>query len=124
MKENVKNDTTLLNEVLEKIPNKYMAVIAASKRAKALNDGARPLIKRGVKPTTIAMEEIAAGAIILGPAKPELPEVQTEEAELLPPSDSDSPTAEEPDDSTAEESVEESEDSPTKPEDSSTEAEE
>ncbi len=116
MKENVKNDTTLLNEVLEKIPNKYMAVIAASKRAKAINEGARPLIRVGVKPTTIAMGEIAAGLIVLVPAKPELPEVQTEEAELLPSPDNDSPAAEEPDDSTAEESAEKSEDSPTEAE--------
>ena len=116
MKENMKNDTALLNEVLEKIPNKYMAVIAASKRAKQINDGARPFIRVGVKATTIAMGEIAAGLIVLGPAKPELPEVQTEEAELLLPSDSDSPAAEEPDDSTTEEPAEESEDSSTEAE--------
>ena len=70
----MKDDTTLINEVLEEIPNKYRAVIVASKRAKAINDEtARPLVRTGAKkPTTIALEEIAAGLINGPEARPEL----------------------------------------------------
>lgn len=59
----MKDDVTLINEVMQRIPNKYMATIVASKRAKALNQGVRPLIRIEAKPTTIALNEIAAGYI-------------------------------------------------------------
>jgi DNA-directed RNA polymerase subunit omega len=66
----MKDDVTLINEVLEKIPNKYMAVIVASKRAKELNKGVRPLVKTdAVKPTTVALYEIAAGFVKPGPER-------------------------------------------------------
>ncbi len=79
----MRDDKSLGSDVFEKIPNKYMAVVVSAKRAKALNDGARPLIKIGqAKPTTIAMEEIAAGVIVPTTEKPEMAAV--EEKELLP----------------------------------------
>lgn len=111
----MKDDSTLINEVLAKFPNKYMAVIVASKRARAINDGQRPLVKTGAsKSTTIALAEIAEGVIVLAeateieaakkaavPDVPELkmPEIEAESAEeeekeaeeekqLPPPSDS------------------------------------
>lgn len=60
----MKDNITLINKVLEKIPNKYMAMIVAAKRAKELNRGIKPLIKSdAVKPTTIALYEIANGFI-------------------------------------------------------------
>jgi DNA-directed RNA polymerase subunit omega len=78
----MKDDTTLVNEVLDKIPNKYMAVIVASKRARAINDGIRPLIKTDAKkPTTIAMEEIAEGVIIPALESKKL-EIEAPEEEL------------------------------------------
>jgi len=68
----MKDDVSLINEVLEKIPNKYMAMMVSSKRARELNVGIRPLVKvDAAKPTTIAMYEIASGFIVPGPAKPE-----------------------------------------------------
>jgi len=58
----MKDDTTLIDAVLKKIPNKYYAVVIASKRARDLNMGLAPLIKtNSTKPTTTALEEIAAG---------------------------------------------------------------
>lgn len=63
----MKDDVTLINEVMQRIPNKYMAMMVAAKRAKALNQGVRPLIKIEAKPTTIALNEIAAGYIEPGP---------------------------------------------------------
>lgn len=67
-----KDDLTLINEVIKQIPNKYMAVIVAAKRARELNVGIRPLIKTDAKkPTTVALIEIAEGLIVPGPAKPE-----------------------------------------------------
>lgn len=83
----MKDDTTLTSKVLEKIPNKYLAVIVASKRARAINDGERSLVKSSAKKhTTIALEEIAAGVVVPGPARPaiegvsSLPKPQAEEA--------------------------------------------
>lgn len=111
----MKDDSTLINEVLAKFPNKYMAVIVASKRARAINDGQRPLVKTGAsKSTTIALAEIAEGVIVLAEAteieaakkatvpdvpKLEMPEIEAkgaeekekeaeEEKQLPPPSDS------------------------------------
>ncbi len=82
----MKDSTALASEVLEKIPNKYMAVIVAAKRAKAINDGSRPQIKSGAtKPTTLALEEIAADIVVPATKKPEIEEVKEEESELLPP---------------------------------------
>jgi len=54
------DEVTLINRVMQRIPNKYMAMIVAAKRAKELNQGARPLVKVDVaKPTTTALYEIA-----------------------------------------------------------------
>jgi len=90
----MRDDKSLISDVLEKIPNKYMAVVVSAKRAKALNDGARPLVKIGqAKPTTIAMEEIAAGTVISTTEKPETEAVEKKKKELLP-APKDSPDTE------------------------------
>jgi len=90
----MKDDATLIDGVLKKIPNKYLAVIVASKRARAINDGTRPLIKTGAtKPTTMALEEVSAGAVGIEPERLAIEAAEKEEEELLPPSDS--PVAEE-----------------------------
>ena len=91
----MKDDTTLISKVLEKIPNKYLAVIVASKRARTINDEiARPLVKTSAaKPTTIALDEIAAGLITPGPEMPEIEAAEQEEREQLP--SPENPTAEE-----------------------------
>jgi len=79
----MKDELVLINEVLEKIPSKYMAVMVASKRAREINRGIRPLIKtNATKPTTIALSEVAEGDIIPGPAKPEA--IMIQEQELFP----------------------------------------
>ncbi len=73
MKGTVKDDLTLINDVLEQIPNKYMATVVAAKRAREINVGVRPLVKSDAKkPTTQALLEVAEGLIVPGPAKPEL----------------------------------------------------
>ena len=86
----MRDETSLASGVIEKIPNKYMAVIVCSRRARALNDGARPLVKAGAtKPTTVAMEEIAEGVVVPGIGRPEI-EATDEGQELLPsPSDTE-----------------------------------
>ena len=89
----MRDDTGLAGKVLEKIPNKYLAVIVSSKRAKALNDGSRPLIKTSaVKPTTVAMEEVAAGYVVPDTERPAVEAAEKNEAELLPSPD-DKPKA-------------------------------
>ena len=82
----MKDNTGLISEVLERIPNKYMAVIVSSKRARSLNDGARQLIRSSaVKPSTVALEEVAAGVVVPETKQPEIEVPAEEEKELLPP---------------------------------------
>jgi DNA-directed RNA polymerase omega subunit len=92
----MKDDTTLINEVLRQIPNKYMAVMVASKRARAINDETiRPLVRTGAaKPTTMALAEIAAGVVVPGEARPEIEAAEEEGKELLPSPDSPAPEEE------------------------------
>jgi DNA-directed RNA polymerase omega subunit len=90
MEDYMKDDTKLINEVLERIPNKYLAVVVASERAKAVNDGTvRPQVKTSAaKPTTIALEEIAAGLVVPGPARPEIEAKEDEKKPAIPSPDS------------------------------------
>jgi len=91
----MKDDTTLINKVLEKIPNKYMAVTVASKRARAINSAInegrpRPIKTNSTKPTTMALEEIAAGRISYETVVQELPEDKIPEPEMLLPANNSS----------------------------------
>jgi len=82
----MKDDLVLINQVLDRIPNKYMATAVASKRAKEINMGIRPLVNtNAVKPTTIALYEIAAGAIVPGPLRSdrELIASETDKSEVI-----------------------------------------
>jgi DNA-directed RNA polymerase omega subunit len=73
----MRSDLELINKVLEKIPNKYEAMIVAARRARELNDAA--------KPTTMALIEIADGSIVAGPFKPrEIMAFEIDKRELLP----------------------------------------
>ena len=86
----MKDDLVLINQVLDRIPNKYMAAVVASKRAKEINMGIRPLVNTdAVKPTTIALHEIAAGAIVPGPLRSdrELLASEIDRREVIPTSD-------------------------------------
>jgi len=83
---NMKDDTTLINGIMKQIPNKYMAVIVASKRAKAITDGLTPSVKTGAaKPTTISLEEIASGEISIEKIMLEEPPEKKKKEELMPP---------------------------------------
>lgn len=54
----------LIEDILDKADSKYRLVILAAKRSKQINRGAPPLVQaRSVKPTYIALEELAAGAV-------------------------------------------------------------
>ena len=54
----------LFEEIMDKADSKYRLVIIAAKRSKQVNRGAPPLVQvRSVKPTYIALEELAAGAV-------------------------------------------------------------
>jgi DNA-directed RNA polymerase subunit omega len=53
-----------LEELLEKVDNRYVLVMAAAQRAKQLSQGASPLLKsKFKKPTSIALEEILKSKI-------------------------------------------------------------
>jgi len=53
-----------LEQALSKVSNRYLLVVLAAKRARQLNRGAPPRVEtRYRKPTSIALEEIAAGKI-------------------------------------------------------------
>ncbi len=52
------------DDLNEKVDSKYRLVIIAAKRARQLNQGARPLVRRKtMKPTYIALDELAAGRL-------------------------------------------------------------
>ena len=64
----MKNNTKLISEVLEKIPNKYMAVTVAAKRARKINEKLAASTRTSAKkPTTMALEEISDGLVVAGP---------------------------------------------------------
>jgi DNA-directed RNA polymerase omega subunit len=83
--QNMRSDLELINKVLEKMPNKYEAMIVAAKRARELNAGSRPLIQSdAAKPTTMALIEIADGAVVAGIKPREIMPVEIDKRELLP----------------------------------------
>jgi DNA-directed RNA polymerase subunit omega len=54
-----------IDDCLEKIPNRFLLVIAAAKRARQLHQGAQPLVKSKNKEVVTALREIARGVIHL-----------------------------------------------------------
>lgn len=53
-----------IEQILDKADSKYRLVIIAAKRSKQLSRGGPPLVHhRSVKPTYIALEELAAGVV-------------------------------------------------------------
>jgi DNA-directed RNA polymerase subunit omega len=59
-----------IETLLERVPNKYLLVMLAAKRARELRAGQLPLVDvDSQNSVTVALEEIAAGRI-----KPEFPE--------------------------------------------------
>jgi DNA-directed RNA polymerase subunit omega len=53
-----------LERSLDKVPNRYLLVVLAAKRARQLNRGAQAqLDTRHKKPTSVALEEIAESKI-------------------------------------------------------------
>jgi DNA-directed RNA polymerase subunit omega len=53
-----------IEEFMDRADSKFRVVIIAAKRSKQVNRGAPPLIQtRSVKPTYIALEELAAGCV-------------------------------------------------------------
>ncbi len=82
----MRNDTDLINGVMNQIPNKYLAVIVSSKRARAITDGLTPSVKTGAtKPTTMALEEIASGGVSIERIMLEKPPEKKKKEELMPP---------------------------------------
>jgi len=61
--DNFINDDIPLEKLLEKVDNKYKIVMMAAKRARQLNDGARPLVKTEEKYSTLALREILEGKL-------------------------------------------------------------
>ncbi|MBN2692355.1 MAG: DNA-directed RNA polymerase subunit omega [Burkholderiaceae bacterium] len=52
-----------VEDCLEKIPNRFQLVLAATYRARMLEQGHSPKIESKDKPTVTALREIAAGLI-------------------------------------------------------------
>ena len=68
---------------MDRIGNRYAIVVAVSKRARQLKEGARPFIDVGSSnPTTIALHEIAAGYVHIEDAVPE-EEAAPDEVEVI-----------------------------------------
>ena len=53
-----------LESALNKVSNRYLLVVLAAKRSRQLNRGAAPRVdSRHKKPTSVALEEIAAAKV-------------------------------------------------------------
>ena len=58
----------LVEELIERLGGSYNLVVAAAQRAEQLRNGAKPLVDTDSRnPLTIALEELAAGQIVLKP---------------------------------------------------------
>ncbi|WP_281164855.1 DNA-directed RNA polymerase subunit omega [Liquorilactobacillus sicerae] len=62
-----------VDDLLEKVDSRYMLVMLASKRAHELDAGALPLLTKyqSVKSVGRALEEIAAGKLVIDPEEKE-----------------------------------------------------
>ncbi|MEF9990914.1 MAG: DNA-directed RNA polymerase subunit omega [Romboutsia sp.] len=71
-----------INEVLDKIDNRYYLVVTVAKRAREIIDGAAPYVpnKKENKPVTVATQEVADGDIYYRLLTQE--EIDIEEAKL------------------------------------------
>lgn len=71
-----------VEELVDRIGNRYALVVAVAKRARQLKEGAKPFIETESKnPTTIALHEIAAGHVQLAEVTEKEPEPEREPAE-------------------------------------------
>ena len=52
-----------VEDCLQKIPNRFALIVVASRRAKELLKGARPLVRSDNKEAVTALREIAAGKV-------------------------------------------------------------
>jgi DNA-directed RNA polymerase subunit omega len=53
-----------LEKALEKVSNRYLLVVLSAKRARQINRGAAPQVEtKYKKPTSFALEEVAAGKV-------------------------------------------------------------
>lgn len=60
-----------IEDCLEHVENNFELVLKASERARAIANGAQPLVdEEGDKPTVIALREIAEGLLDAAPAEP------------------------------------------------------
>lgn len=60
-----------IEDCLEKVPDRFALVMLASKRAKQLFKGAKPLIDSDNREVVVALREIAAGLIRQAPKEVE-----------------------------------------------------
>ncbi len=61
-----------VEELVDRVGNRYALVVAVAKRARQLKDGAKPFVKLQTNnPTTIALHELAAGYVQLAEATEE-----------------------------------------------------
>jgi DNA-directed RNA polymerase subunit omega len=53
-----------LEQAVEKVSNRYLLVVLSAKRARQINRGAAPRVEsKHKKPTSVALEEIAAAKV-------------------------------------------------------------
>lgn len=50
---------------MQRVDSKYSLVVAAAKRARTLMDNEQEELAKGVKPVSVALEEIAQGKLVL-----------------------------------------------------------
>lgn len=99
-----------IEDLVDRIGNRYAIVVAVAKRARQLKSGAKPLVEIESKnPTTIALHEISAGLVTIMEFQPDAPAPAKEElqpADLLSAAVSNLDESPEGDDADAEASTE------------------
>ena len=74
-----------IEDLVDRVGNRYAIVVAVAKRARQLKSGSKPLVEIESKnPTTIALHEISAGLVTIHeiePTEPEMPAPSSPELE-------------------------------------------
>jgi len=60
-----------VDDALEMIPDRFALVLLTAKRSKQILKGSTPKVESDNRPVVVALREIAAGKVVIGPGIPE-----------------------------------------------------
>ena len=56
-----------VDDALEMIPDRFALVLLTAQRSKQIMKGSKPLVESDNRPVVVALREIAAGKVVIGP---------------------------------------------------------